>query len=109
MVKIEVENNLDKETMMRLCEKYGKSAVQETAERIYAESQEKCPVKTGNLKSSGYVKEVEGGWEVGYNSTYAEYVDRMPQAWLTRTGHGGTARFFSGTVEKYSGGALNVK
>lgn len=109
MVKITVENNLDKETMMRLAKKYGKSAVQEAAERIYQESQSNCPVKTGALKKSGYITETDDGWEVGYNSNYAEYVDRMPQSWLTRTGHGGKERFFSSAVEHYSGGALNVK
>ena len=106
MLKITVLNNLDKKEMERLAKKYGKSAVQETAEAIYELSQSRCPVDTGYLKSSGYVRENEKGYEVGYNCDYVDYVDKMPQSSFNRTGHGGQAHFFSQSVKDVLEGSV---
>lgn len=110
MVKVEVLNNLDKSKMLELAKKYGKSAVQQKAEQIYTLSQERCPVDTGTLKASGYIRETDDGYEVGYDCDYMQYVDKMPQSSLSRTGHGGKAHFFSGTViECMEGSGINGK
>ena len=109
MIKFTVENNLDKKFMLEKAKELGKSATQEVAERIFADSQRDCPVNTGKLKASGYIKETEDGYEVGYSEDYAQYVDKMPQAYLSRTGHGGKTHFISNAVKRYAGGGINVK
>ena len=107
MVKLTILNNLDKAEMERLAKKWGKSAVQQTAEAIYDLSQERCPVDTGVLKASGYVRENEKGYEVGYACEYAQYVDKMPQSYFNRAGHGGVVHFFSqSTKDVLEGSAL---
>jgi hypothetical protein len=109
MMKFTVQNNLSKAKMQELAKKYGKSAVQETAEHLFQDSQNACPVKSGKLKESGYIKEIGNGYEIGYSADYAQYVDKMPQAWLSRTGHGGKTHFLTGAAQRYAGGGINVK
>lgn len=94
MVKMDVKANLDKAAFLRVAEKQGKVGTQETAEAIYRRSQEACPVRTGDLKRSGYVKQTEQGAEVGYTAPYAQYVNHMPQSEL----ESGQAHFFTNAV-----------
>jgi hypothetical protein len=101
MLKYTAVANLDMKTMKKLAEKYGKSAVETMADKIYEESQANCPVDSGNLKASGYKVETKHGWDVGYTSPYAAFVDAMPQKWLSRTGHGGKTHFLTGAIMKY--------
>lgn len=104
MLKYTVISNLDMQTMKKLAEKYGKSACETMADKIYEESQSNCPVDTGNLKASGYKVETKHGWDIGYTAPYAEFVDKMPQKSFTKTGHGGKTHFFSGPLMKYRWG-----
>ena len=45
---------------------------------ILDRAQTKVPVDTGFLKSTGYVKQLSDGFEVGYDADYAIYVHEMP-------------------------------
>ncbi len=109
MVNFKVDMNIEQESFIHIAKDYGKSAAKETAEKIYSESQQNCPVKSGALKQSGYIKDIGAdGYEVGYSAEYAEYVDKMPQSWLTHTGHGGKTHFFSNAVQNNSGGGPNA-
>lgn len=97
---------MDKAKMQELGKKLGKSAAEGFAEAILEESKNRCPVDTGNLKNSGYVKESEKGFEVGFSAPYAQYVDKMPQMYFNRAGHGGKAHFFTGVVQEAMQGTV---
>lgn len=101
MVKIEVKTNLDKAVFEKIAEKYGKEHVKRIATAIYEQSQEACPVRTGDLKQSGYITEKADGYEVGYDADYAAKVDHLPQSELTS----GQAHFFTNSVIKVVGGS----
>ena len=108
-VKCTVQNNMNKKAMLECGKRIGKSAVQRMAEEIYKESQENCPIDSGRLKASGYIRLTEEGYIVGYDCDYAEYVDRMPQSFFNNTGHGGKAQFFTNAIEHQKGGVINVR
>ena len=47
-------------------------AVAQEAQDMFQESQQKCPVLTGKLKASGYIKKISTyHYEVGYTAPYA--------------------------------------
>ena len=53
--------------------------IRRTGNRIFMKSQMYCPVKTGNLKHSGYIIDIPGGCRIGYNANYAKLVhDGIP-------------------------------
>ena len=104
MLKITVDDNFDTQYILFLGKEHGKKAVKETAEKIYAETQSRCPVRSGTLKNSGYITELDEGYEVGYTASYADYVDKIPAQWVKN----GSPRFFSEVVENYSRGGQNV-
>lgn len=104
MLKVTVDDNFDTEYLLNLGKEKGKAAVKETAEKIFAETQARCPVRSGTLKNSGYIAELEEGFEVGYTASYADYVDKIPAQWIKN----GSPRFFSEVVENYSRGGQNV-
>ena len=73
----EVESSISKESATLL-----QSGAKELSEKIFSLSQERCPVSTGNLKASGSVVEVSGGYEVVYTADYASEVEARPQSQL---------------------------
>lgn len=97
MLKFSVISKLDMLKMNKLAEKQGKSACDNVAGNIYNESQSNCPIKTGQLKSSGYKIATKTGWDVGYSADYAEIVDKTPQKSL----QSGKTHFISSTYKKY--------
>ena len=97
MLKCGVDVQLNLEP---IAEKYGKSGSKDMAEAIFSQSQEACPVRTGDLKRSGYVKETAEGIQVGYAAPYAQYVDHLPQSEL----ESGQPHFFTNTVISLMGG-----
>ena len=104
MLKVTVDDNFNTEYLLSLGKEKGKAAVKEIAEKIYAETQSRCPVRSGTLKNSGYITELDEGYEVGYTASYADYVDKIPAQWIKS----GSPRFFSEVVENYSRGGQNV-
>lgn len=104
MLKYRVFSNLDMKTMKEIAKKQGKSACETIADKIYEESQRDCPVKSGELKASGYIEETKYGWDVGYTVPYAEFVDKMPQKSFNKTGSGGKTHFFTAPLMKYRWG-----
>ena len=77
----------------KIAEEFGKEATQKIAQVAYDQSQTRCPVKTGNLKASGYIKPISKGYEVGYSAPYALYVDIRPRV------QSGVPHFLSGTLQ----------
>ena len=59
------------------------NALRGLASRIYLESQKTCPVKTGELKASGYLT-YGGGTDliatIGYKAPYADMINRSQEA-----------------------------
>ena len=94
-----VKANLNKAIFEKVAKEQGKVGAVEIAEKIYDLSQDSCPVDTGNLKESGYVRKTEDGAEVGYSAPYAVYVNHMPQSSL----HNGKAHFFTNSVTAVGG------
>lgn len=58
--------------------------------KILDRAQRKVPVDTGFLKSTGYVRRVRDGYEVGYDADYAIYVHEIVE---NRHPNGGQAKF----------------
>lgn len=52
----------------------------ELAEEIKEKSDRMCPVDSGELKKSGYIKEIENGYEVGYSADHAIFAHEQPQS-----------------------------
>lgn len=100
MVKVNVAVNLDQKAIKDYAEKIGKNRAQDIAATIYRRSQEACPVRTGDLKESGYVKEIKNGAQVGYSASYAADINQLPQNELAS----GQAHFFTNAVIKTVGG-----
>lgn len=100
MVNISVKDNVAISKLLSFGEEKGKEAVKNTAEQIFNLSQERCPVSTDRLRSSGYIIETGDGYEVGYSCDYAERVDILPQSSL----RSGIAHFFTSSVEDAKGG-----
>ena len=78
-----------------IAEEYGKETTENIAQKVFSESQNRCPVSSGKLKNSVYQHETKTGYEVGYTADYALYIDQVPQALSN-----GTAHFLSGSLEK---------
>jgi len=51
-------------------------AIRATGNRGFQLSQVKCPVVSGYLKSKGYSKDIEQGFELGYQCEYASFPER---------------------------------
>lgn len=43
--------------------------------KVYIDSQNDCPIRTGRLKGSGYIKESDNLMQLGYTAPYAAIVD----------------------------------
>lgn len=71
----------------------------EIAEDILKEAKQNCPVDTGKLKNSGFVKKVDGGYTVGFSEDYALIVHEQPQSYREN----GERHFLSNAVEKIAG------
>ena len=71
----------------------------EVAEEILKEAQKNCPVDTGELKRSGFVKKVSEGYTVGFGAEYAMIVHEQPQSYREN----GKRHFLSDAVEKVAG------
>ena len=78
-----------------IAEEYGKATTENIAQKVFSESQNRCPVSSGKLKNSVYQHETKTGYEVGYTADYALYIDQVPQALSN-----GTSHFLSGSLEK---------
>ena len=104
MLNVTVDDSFAATHILDKGQEYGKNAMKEIAEKIYSETQARCPVRSGKLKSSGYISETSDGYDVGYTAPYADYVDKMPAQWIKS----GSPRFFSEVVENYSRGGQNV-
>lgn len=104
MLKLTVFNDLDMKKMEEIAKRQGKSACKERAEKIFKEIEEGTPVKSGYLKSQNFIEETKHGFDVGNRAQYAEYVDKMPQKMLDKTGHGGKTHFVTGPFMKYRWG-----
>ena len=76
-----------------------KPVEKEVAEEILKEAKKRCPVDSGKLRESGYVKEVAGGYTVGFGVDYAMIVHEQPQAYRKN----GERHFLSNAVEKVAG------
>lgn len=76
-----------------------KPVEKEVAEKILKEAKKNCPVDTGNLKNSGFIKEVNGGYSVGFSADYAMIVHEQPQSYREN----GKRHFLSDAVEKVAG------
>ena len=100
MVNLIVKDNVDISKLLSFGEEKGKEQVKSTAENIYNLSQQRCPISTDTLRSSGYITEIGDGYEVGYTCDYAERVDILPQSSLKS----GVAHFFTSSVEDAKGG-----
>lgn len=51
--------------------------VRSVAYDVFNLSQQLVPVKTGYLKSTGYIKSTSDGWEIGYTAPYAVFVHEI--------------------------------
>lgn len=71
----------------------------EVAEEILKEAKKNCPVDTGNLKNSGYVRKQGDGYTVGFGADYAMVVHEQPQSYREN----GKRHFLSDAVEKVAG------
>lgn len=58
------------------------NAIRETAQQAFAISQRKCPVDTGQLKSSGRIDNIENGVAITYSAPYASFVHNGTRAGL---------------------------
>ncbi len=108
MMKFTVRFNMDRAKMHELEKRLGMSGVEKQANVLLEEAKSRCPVDTGFLRDSGYVRETDKGYEVGFSAPYAVYVDKMPSSSLHRTCHGGVPHFFSGVVSEYMQGVWGV-
>jgi hypothetical protein len=52
------------------------SAIRDRSQEAFKKSQQKCPVITGELRSSGSEKDIENGAEIDYIKDYASFVER---------------------------------
>lgn len=98
MLKVDVKSNMNSDFFKTEADRIGKKLINEVGKSIYDISQTRCAVDSGTLKASGYIKEKTKEVEVGYACKYALYVEVMPQAILSGTGHGGKAHFLSGSI-----------
>lgn len=71
----------------------------EVAEEILKEAKKNCPVDTGDLRNSGYVKKQGDGYAVGFSADYAMIVHEQPQSYRKN----GKRHFLSDAVEKVAG------
>jgi hypothetical protein len=62
----EISPRLQRQIRLRIIK-----GIQRNGDRIFTVSQMKCPVKTGNLKTSGYKVNVTEGCKIGYSADYA--------------------------------------
>ena len=104
MLKVGIDNNLNFDSLLAVAKEQGKKGAKDISEQIYNQTQNRCQVKSGKLKSSGYITELSDGYEVGYSASYADYIDKLPAQWVKN----GTPSFFSEVVENYSRGGRNV-
>lgn len=103
---IEVNANFDNkqvdiivENLRKQIQEAVKPVEKEVAQEILKEAKKKCPVDSGKLRDSGYVKEVNGGYSVGFGVDYAMIVHEQPQAYREN----GERHFLSNAVEKVAG------
>lgn len=69
------------------------------AEDILREAKKNCPVDTGKLRNSGFVKKTGDGYTVGFSADYAMVVHEQPQSYREN----GKRHFLSEAVEKVAG------
>ena len=87
------------ESFQRQIEQAIKPLEKEVAEEILKEAKKNCPVDTGTLKNSGYVKKQGDGYTVGFGADYAMIVHEQPQSYREN----GKRHFLSDAVEKVAG------
>ncbi len=87
------------ENLQKQIEQVLKPLEKEVAEEILKEAKKNCPVDTGNLKNSGFVRKKGDGYEVGFGADYAMIVHEQPQSYREN----GKRHFLSDAVEKVAG------
>lgn len=100
MLKLTIMGQIDEKKMQEFAEKLGQEATKSISHSIFTKSQYACPVRSGVLKESGYMKEVVNGYEVGYSAAYADEVNARPQSELSS----GQAHFFTNAINQTIGG-----
>ena len=86
-------------SLQKQIEEKVKPLEKEVAEEILKEAKKNCPVDSGKLRESGFIKKQGDGYQVGFSAEYAIIVHEQPQAYREN----GERHFLSNAVEKVAG------
>jgi hypothetical protein len=81
----------------KIAVKKGMEETDRISNEIGDESKSKCPIDTSELIDSYYRDKIRFGFNVGYSSEYAGFVDKMPQKQLKS----GKTHYISSSYKKY--------